>query len=113
MEQILCVNEKENRLIIENLLNKIGERQFLSRGDDYYTVMHQQTNQITYVVNGKGKIILNNKQYEAFEGLFVIIPKGVTHSFIVESNNMELLHFHTPNEYIESDIVVIAEGRHG
>lgn len=112
MESIVQI-DKENYKIFYELVKGQMESQFLKKDIEYYTVMHKKTNQISYVFSGEGFIIMNDKQYKIKEGSLIFIPKNTAHSFVVNSEKMNVFHFHDPKDYLDNDIFVVKEGNHG
>lgn len=56
---------------------------------------------------------MNDKQYKIKEGSLIFIPKNTAHSFVVNSEKMNVFHFHDPKDYLDNDIFVVKEGNHG
>lgn len=100
----------ESQMLFENFVQILGGiEQVITSDTAKPLVIHYQTNQATYVKNGNGYIALSGKIRSISQGDFILIEKGISHSFMVEESEMNLVHFHWPIEKLESDRNVITE----
>lgn len=79
----------------------------LSPSDNSPVVVHKSTNQITYILNGNGKVVLNSKAKRIKKGDIVLINAGVTHQFFAKSAELTLFHIHLPDEGRDSDRFIV------
>lgn len=93
--------------MLEDKLIKEKYYQVLTPKDLKPIVKHLKTNQLTFVLDGEGKVVVNDEILEIKANDVVYIPKNSTHSFIAFSDELKLFHIHLPYEYIESDREVI------
>lgn len=77
-----------------------------SSKDNSPVVVHSHTNQLTYVIRGTGKVILDGREQELHEGSTIFVPAGTQHCFLTESS-MILFHIHIPDEGRENDREVL------
>nr|WP_295306046.1 cupin domain-containing protein [uncultured Blautia sp.] len=75
--------------------------------DNSPTVVHKQTNQLTYVIEGEGVVTLNGKSEKIKKDSAVFIEAGTTHRFNAVSDNLILFHIHVPDEGREKDRYII------
>lgn len=88
-----------------------GERQVLGATSPRPVVVHEMTDQITFVSKGRGIARLNGEWIALSEGDVVMIGKGTSHAFICASNSqdLELLHVHHPAENVDNDRIILTE----
>ena len=79
----------------------------LTPQDNSPTVVHHKTNQLTYIISGKGTIILNGEEDLLEPGKFIFIKAGDTHRFIATSEELILYHIHMPDEGRDIDRFIV------
>ena len=103
--------DKNMRKILSTMLNDkvLYEKyyQVLTPNDLKPLVKHIKTNQLTFVLNGDGQVVIDDEFIDIKKDDVVYIQKNSTHSFIANSNKLELFHIHLPYEFIENDREVI------
>lgn len=82
-----------------------GKRYYhtLSKKDNNPVAIHDQTDQITYVVKGSGTAYLNGKEQKVNAGNILLIESGTTMRFIANSEGLTLFHIHIPDTGREND----------
>ena len=90
-------NFHQKILVREPVNSKMGSRFLLFRtsrinpgGRDEYHA-HPNSEQIIYVLRGKGKMLINKKTYYVSKDMLVFIPPGVWHH--IENDSKAPLHF--------------------
>ena len=71
--------------------------------DNSPSVVHDKTNQLTYVVEGEGRAYLNGVQIDLAPGDSVFVSAGTAHSFKAKSPRLVLFHIHVPDEGRDAD----------
>ena len=82
--------------------------QVLSPSDNSPLVVHERTNQLTYVAEGEGVVRLNGIDTMLVPGSHVFIEAGVIHGFKATSERFVLFHIHVPNEGRDEDRRVVS-----
>lgn len=82
-----------------------GKRYYhtLTTEDNSPVVVHDHTDQITYVVEGSGTAYLNGKEQKVSAGNIFLIASGTTMRFIANSEGLTLFHIHVPDTGGEND----------
>jgi|GEM_PF-1879247 len=75
--------------------------------DNSPVVIHKQTNQLTTVLKGNGKVVLNGEEKIISSGQTVFIEAGTLHQFLVESSEMVLFHIHVPDTGRDEDRYIV------
>lgn len=75
--------------------------------DNSPLVIHQETNQLSHVLSGRGRVWLNGKERNICAGDSLLVPAGTTHRFAAETEEMILFHIHIPDSGRETDRIVI------
>ncbi len=83
--------------------------QVLYPNSDKPYVVHKSTYQMTVVLSGEGRAILNEKSFELCPNDVLFIEANTCHTFLCESDKMELFHIHIPKEAISNDREIIRE----
>lgn len=86
-----------------------AERQKLSENDEAPLVKHNLTNQITYVAKGEGIGMFGDEIRTFSEGDVIMIPLSTPHSFKSRGKTMELLHYHWPQDHLETDRTILRD----
>lgn len=81
--------------------------QILSVESDKPYVVHRKTNQITAVLSGKGRVIVDGKASSITANDIVLIRKDEGHTFICDAGELVLFHIHIPFAYIMNDRFVL------
>lgn len=107
MDQIL-----ENYILDSyNLLQEYEKRgryfHSLKPEDNSPTVVHKKTNQLTFVIEGNGIVVLNGKTEYIEKGKCVIVNAGTLHQFKATSDKLTLFHIHIPDEGRDNDRYII------
>ena len=86
-----------------------GERYYhtLQEGDNSPVVIHDYTNQLTYIVKGSGVAYLNGLKQKVRDGSIVLIEAGTTHRFVAEPGGLTMLHVHIPDSGRDNDRRVV------
>lgn len=111
---MIKINNKEFaeylRELVKNNKNDVKEYyQLLKNDSEKPYVLHKKANQITVLLKGEGKAFIDDKIYDIFEDDILLMTSNTKHSFICESNEMELFHIHVPNAEILNDRYIIRE----
>ena len=90
-------------VFIKQLLVHLGaECQKLTLMSESPLVVHRKTFQLTFVNHGSGKCILGNKCYNLLNGMLILIPPNIEHSFKTQ-DELLLYHYHWKlDEYKDS-----------
>lgn len=85
--------------------NPNGRRYYhtLTKEDNSPVVIHDHTDQITYIVEGSGTAYLNGKEQKVNAGNIFLIKSGTTMRFIANSESLTLFHIHIPDTGREND----------
>lgn len=83
--------------------------QVLNNESDKPLVIHSNTKQMTYVLDGKGHVIVDYDIYEIGQGDLVLLEEKQSHSFICTEGEMQLLHLHFPENNVENDRIVLKD----
>lgn len=75
--------------------------------DNSPTVVHKQTNQLTYVLSGDGIVYLNGKPQNLMAKTVVVIDAGILHRFVATSEKLILFHIHVPDEGRDNDRFIV------
>jgi len=75
----------------------------LTTEDNSPVVIHDHTDQITYVAEGSGTAYLNGKEQKVNVGNMFLIESGTTMRFIANSEGLTLFHIHVPDTGGEKD----------
>ena len=69
--------------------------------DDIHMEIHEQTDQFIRIEKGKGKAIIDDKEYELSDGIGLIIPAGTHHRIIntSETDELKLYTIYAPPEH--------------
>ena len=79
----------------------------LTPKDNSPIVVHKKTNQLTYVISGKGTIILNGEARKIEAGNSFFVEAGMTHQFMADSEELTLFHIHIPDEGRDNDRFIL------
>lgn len=79
----------------------------LTLDDNSPIVVHKKTNQLTYVIEGEGTVVLNGKAEDIHQGKAIFVEAGTAHQFIAKSNNLVLFHIHIPDEGHDVDRYIV------
>lgn len=79
----------------------------LSPDDNSPTVVHKQTNQLTYVLGGNGIVFLDGRPQNLKADSALVIKAGVSHRFVATSEKLVLFHIHIPDEGRDKDRFII------
>lgn len=84
---------------------KHGRRYYhtLTKDDNSPVVIRDNTDQITYIVEGSGTVYLNGKGQNVRAGNIVLIESGTTIRFVANSEGLTLFHLHIPDTGREDD----------
>lgn len=63
---------------------------------------HKETDEVYYVVSGRGSVVLDGKKYGVKKGTVVLVPKGVTHHLESNGRKIEVFCISSPC-YSEGD----------
>lgn len=82
-----------------------GKRYYhtLTPEDNSPVAIHDNTNQITYIVTGSGTAYLNGVEQKVKAGNIFLIEAGTTMRFIANSEGLTLFHIHVPDSGREED----------
>jgi mannose-6-phosphate isomerase-like protein (cupin superfamily) len=50
--------------------------------DDAKLHYHKQTDEFYYIIDGRGKMVLDDEEIEVHEGIVVYVPRGVKHKAV-------------------------------
>lgn len=95
--QIIKMKDKLHEVVRELIFSDSFLEQELSAHSEKPLVVHEKTNQVTFVKCGRGKVILNEEIINIEKGDLIFIKKNVPHSFLTK-RNIILLHKHQPVE---------------
>lgn len=94
-----------------DLLQKYPKRRryfhTLMRQDKNPVVVHKETNQLTYVLEGRGAVFLNGEEQKIDSGNMILIEAGIKHQFIAHSEKLILFHIHIPDEGRDVDRFIV------
>lgn len=79
----------------------------LAYGDNSPTVVHKKTNQLTYVIEGKGRVCLDGIEQEINKNMPILINAGTKHKFIASEEGLVLFHIHIPDEGRDNDRMIV------
>lgn len=103
------LNESETK-VFESILNDLNaERQVLNIYSEKPLVFHKEHKQLSFVVNGKGFVQINNKVFNIERGSLILLPENTKHSFLSIEGNLILLHVHFPKISGDEDRFIIQE----
>lgn len=92
----------------ENFFRTVGsELQELKEADAAPLVIHNLTNQVTYVVQGKGIGVIGDEKKFISKGDILLIPMKTKHSFRCCGDSLVLYHYHWPKDDLETDRVIL------
>ena len=57
---------------------------------------HPKSDEYLYVIKGKGKLVIDGRQYQVKKGDAIFIPKGILHSYENQSKMTEFVQIYTP-----------------
>lgn len=57
---------------------------------------HPKSDEYLYMVKGKGKLIMGEKEYQVKKGDAIFIPKGILHSYENQDKHSEFVQVYTP-----------------
>lgn len=105
--------KEENNLlgsVIADLLklstNNILE-QNIDKESDRPIVIHERVHQVSYVVEGEGFVLIDNKTMKICKDNLIIIEKEQEHSFFTETK-LILRHFYCPYECFDlADRIIV------
>lgn len=82
-----------------------GKRYYhtLTKEDNSPVVIRNNTDQITYVVEGNGTVFLNGNSQNIETGDTILIESGTTIRFVATSDKLTLFHLHIPDTNREDD----------
>ena len=69
----------------------------LTPADNSPSVVHDRTNQLTYVISGKGVAYLDGLATDLNQNAAVFISEGTVHSFVATEGELTLFHIHIPD----------------
>lgn len=75
----------------------------LTPKDNSPVVVHKKTNQLTYIVDGEGIVVLNGEEKRITAGNCVFVEAGMTHQFKAYGDELTLFHIHIPDEGRDND----------
>ncbi|MBN2094048.1 MAG: cupin domain-containing protein [Candidatus Zambryskibacteria bacterium] len=74
-------------------------------GEDIGMEVHDDVDQFIRIEEGKGKAVLDDKEYEIVDDFAVVIPAGTKHNIVNTGDEvMKLYTIYTPPEHAESTI---------
>ncbi len=82
-----------------------GKRYYhtLTKEDNSPVAIHDNTDQITYIIEGGGIAYLNGQEQKVNKGDVLFIEAGTTMRFIANSEGLTLFHLHIPDSGREDD----------
>jgi mannose-6-phosphate isomerase-like protein (cupin superfamily) len=91
---------------------KQGKRYYhtLTKEDNSPVVIRDNTDQITYVVEGSGTVYLNGNEQNIEARNILLIESGTTIRFVANSKKLTLFHIHIPDTGREDDRKIL-EGK--
>lgn len=99
--------EKQNQELLSSFFKNLDSfSQTIVPHSEKPLVRHNETNQMTYVSEGEGYVLIEDKKSYILKGDLIFISKGNTHSFATNSK-LGLLHYHWPKELLGNDREVI------
>lgn len=82
----------------------------LSAGQDIGEEVHQNTDQMIFIVDGEGEAILNGEERKMEEHDVVFVPAGVMHNFSnTGDEDLKLFTIYAPPEHKDGTIHVTKE----
>lgn len=75
----------------------------LTEADNSPVVVHNVTNQLTFVVQGHGTAYLNDEIYKIEKKDILLIEAGTTHRFTAGEEGLTLFHIHIPDDGRDND----------
>lgn len=105
---------QENTAVVQQFKNQFflsigAENQKLTENAAAPLVKHDLTNQITFVAQGEGVGIIGDEIRCFSEGDVIMIPLKTPHSFKCKGKKLELLHYHWPKDFLETDRTILRE----
>jgi mannose-6-phosphate isomerase-like protein (cupin superfamily) len=66
-------------------------------GPNTNTPIHKHIgfDEIYYIINGTGKIVVDDEPKEVNEGMIIMVPKTKSHNFTTSEKNLTILSFNT------------------
>ncbi len=93
--------------LLENYEKKGRYYHTLTPQDNSPIVVHKRTNQLTYVIEGDGTVVVNGQVKDIHKGMTIFVEAGNTHQFTAKSDSLVLFHIHIPDEGRETDRFII------
>lgn len=107
---VCMIENDELKIFLQHSYNLMrqhsqGKRYYhtLSKGDNSPIAIHDNTDQITYVVEGSGTAYLNGKEQMTKTGNIFLIEAGTTMRFVANTEGLTLFHIHVPDTGREDD----------
>lgn len=75
--------------------------------DNSPTVVHSRTNQLTYVIEGKGSVYLDGIEQKINKNMPIFINAGTKHRFLASEEGLVLFHIHIPDEGRDNDRTIV------
>ena len=107
MEDILGQYIKKSYEMLQEYDKKGRYFHTLTPKDNSPIVVHEKTNQLTYVISGKGTIVLDGEAGKIETGNSFLVEAGVTHQFMADSEELILFHIHIPDEGRDNDRFIV------
>ena len=74
---------------------------------------HRVAEDVYYVLEGSGAVVLNGVRQELRQGDFLRLPPGTTHGFVTGAESLLLLDIHTPGSRPDHDVYFVGETPEG
>ena len=76
--------------------------------DNSQIVVHKETNQLTIVISGSGKAVLDGNETLLNKDDYIFIEAGTKHQFSALGSELVLFHIHIPDEGRDNDRFIIS-----
>ena len=77
----------------------------ISVGNDIGDEIHPTTDQILYIIDGEGEVVINGERRRIEEHDIIFVPAGVSHNIInVDDEDLKLFTVYAPPEHPDGTI---------
>lgn len=80
----------------------------LTPNDNSPIVVHEFTNQLTYVISGNGIVFLDGTEKRICNKDCFFVEAGIKHRFVALSDELTLFHIHIPDEGRDEDRFIVS-----
>lgn len=68
-------------------------------GEEPHTHTHDDVHEMFYILSGSMTVRCGDESFEATDGGFVFLPRGIPHGYTITSEEVRLLGFSTPSDF--------------